>query len=273
MLIVSYYVFTLLYGALAIYLLNLNPFTHVLDWLWIGLILMAAFIISFATQILIAQIVGLLRRNKPKDDPFNHRFANALLRLAIHLLRIKVTVSGKENIPSTPFILVGNHQELYDIIILKPIFKHVPLDFIAKEAIKDWPIFGRWIKTLGNVFISKYADRSAARSIVQGIRNYKEGIPMAIFPEGKRSYSNCLIDFKPGAFKLAMKPKADIVIVTQYDVCKVLKSIPWRRYHVKVHVHPVLTYEQYKDLNSHELSDMVKDIIQTQLDEFKKDER
>ena len=92
---------------------------------------------------------------------------------------------------------------------------------------------------------------------------------MAIFPEGKRSFGNELIDFKAGAFKLAMKPKADILIATQYDTCKIFKSFPWKRYKVYVHIHPLLKYEEYEGLSSHELSNKVRDIIQKQLDIYK----
>jgi 1-acyl-sn-glycerol-3-phosphate acyltransferase len=92
---------------------------------------------------------------------------------------------------------------------------------------------------------------------------------MGIFPEGKRSFSNEMIDFKPGAFKLAIKPKADILIFVQYDTCTVFKKFPWKRYRVLVHVLPLLTYEEYKDMNSQEISAMVKNRIQNQLDIFK----
>ena len=170
-------------------------------------------------------------------------------------------------------VVVGNHQENYDALIVKPIFKDHNLNFIAKEALTKLPIFGRWFKMLGNVFISKTADRSAAESIIKGIRNYKKGTSMGIYPEGKRDFGNEMIEFKAGAFKLAMKPKADILLTTQYDTCTVFKSIPWKRYVVKVHIHPIIKYEDYEGLNSHELSSRVKAILQEQLDKFKNESK
>lgn len=268
MLIFLFYVFGLGYTVLLGYLFNIFTILSMIDILWVLLLLIPCFVLSFLTILVIIQVTVLLRQNKPKDDAFNHHFANITLRLALHIMRTKVIVTGKENIPLGPFVLVGNHQENYDIIILKPIFEGIPLDFIAKEALKNVPILGRWITILGNVYISRFADRSAARSIVQGIKNVREGIPMGIFPEGKRTFGNEMIEFKPGAFKLAMKPQADILIVTQYDTCKIFKSFPWKKYKVKVHIHPLLKYDEYKALNSHELADKVKAIIQEQLDKF-----
>lgn len=272
MFIVSYYIFWALYTFLFTLVFNLD-FTNLGNpWLYVLVLvsLLIGALLSFITQILAVQVVGLFRQNKGIDDKFNHKFANSILRLGLHLMRVKVTVTGKENIPDPDhhFVLVGNHQENWDILVLKPIFRDHILNFIAKEALTKMPVFGRWIEVLGNVFISRTADRSAAESIIKGIRNYKKGTSMGIFPEGKRTFGNEMIEFKSGAFKLAMKPKADILIATQYDTCKVFKSIPWKRYNIRVHIHPLLTYTEYEGMNSHDLSAKVKGLIQKQLDKF-----
>lgn len=271
MFIISYYVFLAVYSVLFGHIFQLD-FTNLGNpWLYVLTIvaLVLGAIISLITQILIFHIIGLFRENKGYTDMFNHKCANSLFRLGVHLMRIKLVVTGRENIPESNFILVGNHQENWDPLILKPIFKNHPLSFIAKEAIIKLPVFGKWIQFAGGVFISKTADRSAAESIVKAIRNYKSGMCMGVFPEGKRDFGNEMIDFKPGAFKLAMKPKADIVIATQYDTCTVFKKIPWKRYRVYVHIHPLLKYEEYEGMKSQELSILVKDKIQKQIDIFK----
>ncbi|MCF7925946.1 MAG: 1-acyl-sn-glycerol-3-phosphate acyltransferase [Candidatus Izimaplasma sp.] len=270
MFIISFYLFWIGYGYIFFNLFNLD-FSLVTQVSFYALLIAAiiiAFILSFITQLLIVEILGLIRKNTAKDSRLNHNFANSLLRFAMHLTRTKIIVSGKENIPKHKFILVSNHQENYDILILKPIFKEHNLNFIAKESLRKMPIIGRWITLLGNIYISRQADRSAARSIIRGIKEYKNGHPMAIFPEGKRSFQNELIDFKAGAFKLATKPKADILIVTLYNVCKIFKRFPIPKYKVYVHIHPLLKYEDYKNLNTLELSAKVKDIIQQQLTRF-----
>lgn len=273
MFITSFYIFMIGYIALFMTIapVGYTEFTNPLWYLFVVLSILLAIIVSFITELIVMNILGHIRKHKSPNNTLNHYFGNEILRLAQHLMRVKVIVSGKENIPQKDhhFIMVGNHQENYDIIIVKPIFKDHALSFIAKESLRTLPIFGRWINSLGGVFISKDADRSAAESIIQAIRNYKTGMCMGIFPEGRRAFGNEMIEFKSGAFKLAMKPKADIVIATQYNTCTIFKKIPWRRYRVYVHIHPLLKYEDYKDMNSHELSDFVKAKIQVQLDLFK----
>jgi len=271
---ISFYIFGLGYTFLLGLLFNLdfnsfdNPFFYIL-----GLIaFLIGMTLSLFTQLAILSLVGDFRKGTKIDNKFNHRFANSILNLGHHLLRVKVIVTGKENIPTTNFVFVANHQENYDIIIVKPIFKNHPLNFIAKEALIKLPIFGKWIILLGNILISKDADRSAAESMVKAIRQVKQGLPMGIFPEGKRSFSNEMIDFKSGAFKLAMKPKSDILICTLYNLADILKKFSFRRLKVYVHIHKILKYEDYKELNSTELAEKVKGIIQKQLDEYKKNE-
>jgi 1-acyl-sn-glycerol-3-phosphate acyltransferase len=231
--------------------------------------LLIGFILAFSSILMIVSILGEFRKGKPYDNKFNHDFAKSLLRLALHIARIKVTVTGMENMPKdNKFVFVSNHQENYDIMILLPTFKDHPICFIAKEPLFKAPIIGKWIGLLGNVPIGREADREAAMSIITGIKRYKAGVPFGIFPEGKRSFSNEMIEFKPGALKLAMKPKADILIGTLYDGPVIFKRFPWKRYDIRVHIHPLLKYEDYKDLNSHELSDKIKAVIQEKIDEF-----
>lgn len=270
MFIATYYLFIVLYSLVFLHIFPTKLFEFTNGWwyFYLALSLLFATILSFLTQLLILRIMSLLRSKKDITNRFNHLYASHLLSFGNHLMRVKVIVTGKEHIPDHPFILIGNHQENYDILIIKPIFGSRPLSFIAKEALRKMPIFGRWMVILGNVFISRDADRSAAESIIKGIRNYKHGLSMGIFPEGKRSFGNEMIEFKPGAFKLAMKSKADILIVTQYNTCKIFKSFPWRRYRVYVHIHEILRYEEYCEMNSHELSDFIKSTIQEQLDHF-----
>lgn len=270
MFLLSFYLFALAYaaGVLWLFPVDVLAWREPLWYLFVALSLLIGFVLSFLTQLLILHIVGQLRKHKPIHDPFNHRFANALLRLGLHLIRTKVIVTGRENIPAGNFVLVGNHQENYDILVLKPVFRDHPLSFIAKEALAKLPIFGVWMVQLGNVFISRDADRSAAKSIITAIQHVKQGMSMGIFPEGKRSFGNEMIEFKPGAFKLAMKSQADLLIVTQYNTCTIFKRFPWRRYRVHVHVHELLPYEAYRAFTSHELSDLVKANIQEQLDVF-----
>ncbi len=232
--------------------------------------LLVSGVAAFIVFLLFMYVWGLTTRKVNAHNLRGHRIVNSILRLALTLLNVKLVVTGKENIPEAgkTFVFVCNHQENYDIIAIKPVFKDHPLNFIAKQTIFDWPIIGRLAWVLGNVPIARDADRSAAESIVKGIKLIKSGIPMAIFPEGKRTFSNTMIAFKPGAFKLAMKPKADILVGTIYNFSNIFKGWPFKRQTIYLHIHPIMPSDTYEGLNSIELSKQVKSMIQTQLDRY-----
>ena len=270
MYILSFYVvwaiITFLCGM--VFGIDFNSFNDLNFYLLSLASLLIGVILSFALQLGLLSLMGTIRKGTKFESTFNHRFANSWLDLTLHILRVKVITSGTENIPDGKFVLICNHQENYDIIVLKPVFKIHNINFIAKESLIGVPVIGKWITLLGNIPISRYADRSAAETIVKGIRQVKAGMSMGIFPEGRRSFGNELIDFKPGAFKLAMKPKADILICTIYNFSNILKDYPFRKQKVYVHIHELLKYEEYQQLSSQELARKVKAEIQVQLDKF-----
>ncbi len=259
------------YAALFTILFNLDfDFSNPLFYLLSIVILIISFILAFINILLFTDILARIRKNKGYDNKFNHYFSKSLLRFINHLARVKIKVTGYENVPKdNKFVLMGNHQDNFDIMVYLTTFKDHPINFIAKESLFKAPIIGLWIKALGNIPISKFADRQAAEAIINGIKRYKSGNPVAIFPEGKRSFGNELIEFKPGAFKLAMKSKADLLIGVLYDVYKIPKTAFYKQKKVYVHFLPVLKHEDYKHMKSQELSTHVKGLIQEQLDKFK----
>lgn len=260
------------YGFLFINIFNVTlDFANPLNYLFIVLTILISIVLSSLHIVLATTLVVVFRKNKGYEDVFNQHFAKSLLRMVNHIFRVKVKVTGYENVPdNNNFVLISNHQDNFDIMVYLPVFRDLPVCFIAKEALFKLPVLGKYIEMLGNVPIGKFADRAAAEAIVNGIKRVKAGYPMAIFPEGKRSFGNELIDFKPGAFKLAIKPKADILVGVLYNTHIVPKTPLWKRKKIYVHFLPLIKYEDYQHMKSQELSENVKGLIQTQLNEFKK---
>ncbi len=191
------------------------------------------------------------------------------MKTIVFLLRYKLSFSGLENIPQDrPFILIGNHQTNYDTIIHKMVMP-VKTIFIAKKAIFNWPIIGPIATAAGNIPMLRENDREAIKALKRGIQAYEEGVNVGIYPEGTRSRGNHLIEFKSGAFNLAMKPKAPILMATVHDSIKTWKGWPLIRPHVSIHYHPVIEPSFYASMTTKELSEYVKGEISAQLESFK----
>ena len=217
-------------------------------------------------------IIHLYGKTFKEADWHNKKAQKAIviyMRTIIHLLRYKLYFSGLENIPKDrPFILIGNHQTNYDTIIHK---MKLPLNtiFIAKNNIFSWPIIGPIATAAGNIPMLRENDREAIKALKKGIQAYQEGMIVGIYPEGTRSRGNHLIEFKPGAFNLAMKPKAPIVMATVHDSIQTWKGWPFKRPHVSIYYHPVIEPSFYENMTTKELSDHVKSEISKQLETFK----
>ncbi len=225
---------------------------------------------GFVALFLLMACYGRFQKGDQTKNMRNHRFVMSLMHFVMRVLRAKIIVSGTENIPDEPFVMVSNHQTNFDIIAIKPLIKNQPMIFIAKHSLFKWPVIGHLVKLLGNISIYRLSDRSAIKSILAGIKQYENGVPVSIFPEGTRSHGNEMIDFKAGAFKLATKPKAPILVVSIYNFCSLLKYWPIKRHNVYIHIHPVISPDEYEDMNTQALSKHVKAIIQSQLDRFEK---
>ncbi|MGD9909286.1 MAG: lysophospholipid acyltransferase family protein [Candidatus Izemoplasmatales bacterium] len=226
---------------------------------------MIVLVILFAITIFVTE-------KSDKKSMFKHGLLNVFARYVfLDLFRVKLVVTGKENLPTNRlFVVISNHIEYTDPIYLKVVFHKFPLSFVAKEPLFKVFLIKQILAGSGNIPISKNADRSAMKSIVESIKAVKDGQPMGIFPEGMRTYKNELIDFKPGAFKLAQKPGADIIPVCLYNMHGVLKKGRIKRHTAYIHIFPKIPYSEYQDLDTIDVAEKVKAIILEKQNEFKK---
>lgn len=211
---------------------------------------------------------GKFRPGIERENIHHHKFLDGFLVLAIRLLRFHVHASGLKNIPQDqPFVFVGNHQSNYDTIVHKVLLPN-PLVFIAKEVIFKWIIIGPIARLMGHVPMQREKDREAVKALLEGIKIFESGISVGIYPEGTRSKKNSMLPFKPGALKLAIKPGAPVLVGVIYNTIYAWKKWPFKKQHIYVHYYPLIPADMVKTMTSNELSDHVRQLIQTKLDEY-----
>ena len=177
-----------------------------------------------------------------------------------------VYVKGLENIPEGAVLFVSNHQSYFDIgVFLGYIPK--PLGFVAKAELSKIPVLKRWMEQFRCVFLDRSDIRKSAKAITEGIEILKSGHSLVIFPEGTRSKSSEMLDFKAGSFKLATKAKVPVVPVTIDGTYKILEANNGRlrAADVAVYVHEPI---QTRDLTAEEaaaLPGKVQEIIRSKL--------
>jgi len=250
-----------------------NPTTNtfILIIILVGLFALSLLIVAFLAIIFFIISYIIAGKKNPKGM-FKHRLMTLYSRYVYNvILRVKVKVIGRENLPKdNNFVIFSNHIEYTDPIYIKQVFSRYPVAFISKQALFEIPIAKLVLEGIGCIPISRVADRSALNSIVEGIKIVKSGQPIGIFPEGTRSYSHQTREFKSGSFKLATKAKANIVPVCLYNVHETLRKGRIGIAKITFVILPSITEAVYKDMDTSDLSIMVRKMIDDSLSNLEK---
>ena len=168
---------------------------------------------------------------------------------------------GFQNIPKDQAVVfISNHQSNFDIAAL---LAYLPINhgYIAKIELTKVPILSGWMKHMQCVFINRKSLRQSAGAIIEGIKILKGGHSLVVFPEGTRSRSSKMLDFKAGSFKLATKSGVPIVPITINGSYRLLEEGGgWiRSADIYVTIHPLIPKEELADP---ELPSRVRKIIE-----------
>ena len=104
-------------------------------------------------------------------------------------------------------MIVANHISWTDIHALNSI---VPLRFIAKSEIKNWPVFGYLAKKANVLFIDRDKRQDAARIVHLTSNSLVEGDNLCLFPEGTTTDGTIMKPFKSSIIQAAIHAKATI---------------------------------------------------------------
>jgi len=175
------------------------------------LVVVVFFLITLITVFIPFLILSLLGLKKAGNF-WARIHGQFLCRLVLFMLNVKVTNYSKEayNFKGKKVCFIGNHTSLLDIIAMGASLK-LWCGFIVKYELKKVPFLNIWTWMLNCTFIKRSDVRSSAKSIRAGIEKIKNGWPMAIFPEGTRSKTGKIGEFKAGSFKLATRSDSLIV--------------------------------------------------------------
>lgn len=158
-----------------------------------------------------------------KYDNAVYWIVNGWAAYILKVIGVKVELKGIENLPEGNCLIVSNHQGNADFLVLMSrLNKH--MGFLAKKEILKLHIVGTWMKAMHCVFIDRENIRESLKAINEGIDNLEKGYSMVIFPEGTRSKSHVLGEFKKGSMKMATKASVPIVPIVLDNTFKVFEE-------------------------------------------------
>lgn len=135
-----------------------------------------------------------------------------------------VTVKGRENMKEgQSYIITSNHQGAYDIFAIYGSLG-VSFRWVLKKELRKAPVLGYACEKMQHIFIDRSSKMAAYRSMQNAKQILTGGTSVVIFPEGTRSGSAQIGQFKHGAFKLAYSLELPILPVTIKDTYKVMSK-------------------------------------------------
>lgn len=181
---------------------------------------------------------------------------------------VTIDAHGVENLPKeNGFMFFPNHQGMYDVLAILDACPY-PFSVVAKKEVKDVPFLKQVFSCMHAYMIDREDIRQAMQVIIDVSKEVQNGKNYLIFPEGTRSRNgNQVGAFKGGSFKAATKAKCPIVPVALIDSFKPFDTKTISQVTVQVHFLEPLRYEEYKNMKTTEIAEIVHDRIQKTIDE------
>ena len=181
---------------------------------------------------------------------------------------VTIDAYGLDNIPKEGgCILYPNHQGMYDTLAIMEVCPR-PFSVVAKKELANIQFLKQVFACVKAYAIDREDVRQGLKVIMNVANDVKNGKMFIIFPEGTRSKNgNQVGEFKGGSFKAATKAKCPIVPVALIDSFKPFDTNSIKPVTVQVHFMEPLFYEEYKDMKTTEIAEIVQERIQKTINE------
>jgi 1-acyl-sn-glycerol-3-phosphate acyltransferase len=183
--------------------------------------------------------------------------------LMVFVSGVRIDIRNKEKIdPSKSYVIISNHQSLYDILALVTTLG-IQFRWIIKIELLKIPLFGYALYASRNIFIDRSNRQKAIESINRGVDRLPNGVSVMFFGEGTRSPDGEIKAFKKGGFNLAIARGLPILPVTVNGSRKVLpkKSMVFKPGRIEVVVADPIETKNYTEKNLDELIEKTRNIV------------
>jgi len=185
-------------------------------------LLVLAFLIITIPVVILLFILRLI--NRPLADRISRGFIVCIFTLIRCTLCTRLHVEGRENIPEgKPVLYIANHLSIFDIVMTYPYFKGTT-GYVAKKELKKIPLLNFWMELIECEFLDRSSLKAGLKMITNSIDKVNDGISIAIFPEGTRSKTGEMAEFKGGSFKIATRTKCPIIPVRIQNTQNILRT-------------------------------------------------
>lgn len=169
--------------------------------------------------------------------------------LTIRILLLPVKVEGHEHLDKKQsYVFVSNHQGAFDIFLIYG-FLGRNFKWMMKYQLRKMPFIGMACQAAHHIFVDKRGTAKIKQTYLEARQTLKDGMSLVVFPEGARTFTGHMGDFKRGAYMLASDLQLPIVPLTingSFQVMPRMRDMKWVQWHpLTLTIHePILPKEQ-----------------------------
>ncbi len=206
-----------------------------------------------------------VRKNKKMQDPNLYPYEERMqllrkkLKGVMKRAGVRVEVEGIENLPKGSGWLVANHTSNFDgVWIVNAISHKLNLMPIAGDHLKKSKMASGYINGVEGLYLDRKSPRQALQLLEGAAQMAKnKNRTVVIFPEGTRSLSGEVLDFKNGSFRFPQKYFLPIIPIT---IMGTLEARKWGKTKTRV-----VTVKINKTIKAIEHSKIPVDILGTRI--------
>ncbi|HEY6914894.1 MAG TPA: lysophospholipid acyltransferase family protein [Paludibacter sp.] len=201
------------------------------------------------------------------NSQLSYNPARLWARICCKLCFVRVIIMGLEKLnPRQSYVFALNHQSIFDIFVVYGWFPFI-FKWMMKAELRKIPLVGKACESAGHIFIDRSNPIAAKRSLLKAEAQLINGVSLVVFPEGTRTYTGKMGQFKRGAFRISTDLSLPIVPVTlrgsferlQRNSCNIKPGT------IKVYVHMPIDVSSYLPDRTNELIQKTWDDINSAL--------
>ena len=217
-------------------------------------------LLFFALYVPPASLLGLAVAKLTGRVGILYRFGRAGVRAALWISGTRVITAGLDRLADPRrTVVMSNHVSHLDAPVL---FQVLGVDFkaVTKKEVFAAPFFGSVLRMAGFVEVDRADREQARRAMDRTADSLRGGACFLVFPEGTRSRSGELGEFKKGAFVAAIESRSRILPVALEGTRELMPKggLAIRRGTVRVRVLDPVETEGYSYADRDRLAALVR---------------
>jgi 1-acyl-sn-glycerol-3-phosphate acyltransferase len=128
-------------------------------------------------------------------------------RLLLAIFGVKPIINGHSP-EKQPLLMICNHVSWLDVFLIQ---SALPVRFVSKAEVRNWPIFGWLSDQTGTIFLERQSRRQTAVIGAQMAQALKQGHSLCFFPEGTTTAGRQLLPFKSSMFQCALDTQTPVL--------------------------------------------------------------